>query len=1707
MKKLYLILLFLFFACGVFSQNYDYGNQWVNFNQQYFKIKLGSEGIYHLDAGLMNSSGININSIDCRNFQIFIKGQEQYIHVDDGNGNNILDGNDYIEFYANKNDASFDSSMYQQTNFLLNPWLSVTQDTAAAFLTWNSSTNNKRFTIQNDTSFSSYTPAQWFYSLSVNTNRTGGYFVGGYNVIGQVDSRFTPCEGWTDYGPSNGNSKTIEVQTPNLYSSGGPTQICATYIGSSANNQLLSHPLGDHHFKMSWKDRFNNLNLLRDTTFWGYKAFKDQATINSALLDDTLEFSFESINHSVYTTNYSRTGYFSVYYPRSYVLNNVNSIMMFVPDALSPLTKTYAKFNLTNIQGGSNFKAYDLTNGNIFYPVTAGASIEFLIPNGGTKKIWLTKSSQDIVVNELKKINGSGFFKNYLSQNNIDSAFVIISSTKFINEANAYAQYKSSIPGGSYNVILADIDDLYNQFAYGINKHPKAIRNFMKFILDSANTKPRYLFLIGKSVPNHIGLLNNSYHERNSVPSWGYPCSDNLLLAGLNGTILEPAVPTGRLAATTPQQVLDYLDKVKAHDTASVSQWKKDIAHFIGGYTANDVSLFSYYMNNYKQIIEDTLFGGNVTTFTKNTSAPIQTTIPDSVINLINAGVAMVTFYGHSSNQSFDFDINDPNKFSNYGKYPLMYSNSCYTGDIHLYDTVSLSEKFVFAKDKGAIAFIGSATTGVAQFLNVLATNFYQSLSLNHYGQGIGDILKAAIVPTQNFVQTADEIEKITCMDITLHGDPSIQISKSIKPDYSINNQDVVCKLSPFGDSISLNLNVKNISRARKDSMRVLITRNFPNGSKEYYIDTIPCPYYSYLYKTNMPAKTPNGGVGLNYFSVQIDDLNEVDELDNTFNNKVENISVVISGSDIAPVYPYEFQVLPLVSNITLKASTIDPFAPSRNYIFQLDTSDSFMNPIATTTINASGGVVEWNVNVFSSTPTDSVVYFWRVSPDSTGPQNGYIWRESSFQLIDNRYGWGQSHFHQFESDKRTFVDYLKPTRRWEFSNSKNSIAVKQGFYPFWGGSILPVDLIFNYNSRLEHAASTADNGWSFFIIDTTTALFDTNTIQGTTYKFGSSNNCLCGKIVHYDFGTNNSLHPGFAQNSKSIGDSIVSLLNSVSGDKWVLGYSNNFWRGVYNNGNGGGPQFDTSFYSTLDNFGLPGTSALINLPDTQAIVFLGQRGMPPGTAHLEVGLNKKSIIDFQDTITAHWDKGFILSPIIGPAKKWNSLHWRFNSLETASQDSVRINLYGIDSSGQSHLLKVFDHNQMDFYNLDSVANAFSYPYIRLEATMKDDILRTAPQLNRWHVIYDPAPEGALAPSDGFNIVSNTLQEGDSVRIIMPFKNISDFTFKDSLAFTYWIEDINNTKFYLPTKMKRDSLYPGKVIFDTINVSTLNYYGELSLWIHVNPKNHPRYQREQTQFNNLAKVRFNVNKDATNPILDVTFDGVRIMNKDIVSAKPEILITLKDENKFLALNDTSDFEVYISAPNSNSEKRIWFCPGCSNGNSTVVLQFDSAKLPDNKCKIIYKPEFTEDGMYTLRVKGKDKSNNQSGSADFNIQFEVVNKASITQVMNYPNPFSTNTKFVFTLTGHEVPETFMIQIMTIGGKVVKEITREELGTIRIGRNITDYSWDGTDDFGDKLGNGVYLYRVVTRLNGEKIDSRNSGADQFFTKDFGKMVIIR
>ncbi|MEY2899121.1 MAG: hypothetical protein RL138_1174, partial [Bacteroidota bacterium] len=286
-----------------------------------------------------------------------------------------------------------------------------------------------------------------------------------------------------------------------------------------------------------------------------------------------------------------------------------------------------------------------------------------------------------------------------------------------------------------------------------------------------------------------------------------------------------------------------------------------------------------------------------------------------------------------------------------------------------------------------------------------------------------------------------------------------------------------------------------------------------------------------------------------------------------------------------------------------------------------------------------------------------------------------------------------------------------------------------------------------------------------------------------------------------------------------------------------------------------------------------------------------------------------------------------------------------------------------------------------------------------------------------------------------------------------------------------------------------------------LKLNSMNLVGLNTLLIELNPSNY-YHKPEQHHFNNLAKLSFLVTRDNVNPILDVTFDHQRILDGDIVSPHPEIDVRLNDENLFLILDSINVLTAWLKSPNSTTYVQQ------TSANSGLVFYPAQKGSKSNTARLKLNPSLNQDGEYKLKVQGLDRSGNLAGDLSYEIGFNVITNSSITQVMNYPNPFTTSTRFVFTLTGSVLPDYFKIQIFSVSGKMVRELTLNELGLdLHIGRNISTYAWDGTDQYGDPLGNGVYFYRVVTKLDGQNMDILSSGADAYFKSGFGKMYLMR
>lgn len=156
-----------------------------------------------------------------------------------------------------------------------------------------------------------------------------------------------------------------------------------------------------------------------------------------------------------------------------------------------------------------------------------------------------------------------------------------------------------------------------------------------------------------------------------------------------------------------------------------------------------------------------------------------------------------------------------------------------------------------------------------------------------------------------------------------------------------------------------------------------------------------------------------------------------------------------------------------------------------------------------------------------------------------------------------------------------------------------------------------------------------------------------------------------------------------------------------------------------------------------------------------------------------------------------------------------------------------------------------------------------------------------------------------------------------------------------------------------------------------------------------------------------------------------------------------------------------------------------------NTNKPLVLNdfYESDLNSFQSGKIRYQLQNLEEGPHTITFKIWDVQNNSSTTtSDF-----IVTKSAelaIKMVLNYPNPFTTRTQFFFEHNRNCEDLKVTIQVFTVSGKLAKSIQN----TINCeGFRNEGIVWDGRDDFGDKLGRGVYLYKItVTDKDNKKAE---------------------
>ena len=1690
-------LLFILMCCSVSSDAQTHSNEWINFGQKYYRIPVAQDGLYRINQSTLTYAGVTVNTIDPRQIQIFYMGEEQYIYVH-GENDGIFHSTDFIEFYGRRNTAEADEPLFSNPSQITNPNYSFFNDTSVYFLTITAGINNRRMIRETDVNFSAYATVPYVWKTS-RQDYTAAYYAGPTNAYGTSDFLYTAHEGWFDAAfsintstPGIATTITKSVPTAQAFVSGPQAEVDLKIVGAS--NYASLNP--DHHLQMQFPG--NSI----DTLYEGYTTVHVKRTVSPSLLGSTnSSFVFTLLNDLSSNADRNAVSYIQVRYPHTLNMENLGNMAFQVPAQTG--TKSLLQMSNINVGGGDSVVVYDFANKRRIRMLLDGGFYKGVVLNNSVDKdMYMSTGNQIKTISSISPIgqtNSLGYFTDYSTPSYSDVDYIIVTHSNLMYSSQQYASYRTS---RGYKVLLVDVGSLYDQFSYGIRKHPLGIKNFVSFALDNFADTIHSLFLIGKGFKAGEGPYayrkNNSIYAQTLMPSMGNPPSDNMFSTRIGNESDVPAIATGRLSAVSNADVSKYLTKVQDYESAQNApydpanpmekEWMKNVLHFAGGSSVGEGAMLESFLNVYKDSLENPNFGGFVRTFKKNTTDPMQQVTSDSMKTIINNGVSVMNFFGHAAGIGFDISIDNPSEYNNYKKYFFILANSCLSGDL-FQPTLTSSETFVLIENKGAIAYLGSTTNALASYLHLYSTSFNGGLARSNYGGSIGSTMQKAIARIES---PGNEYVHEIIYSMALHGDPALVINAHELPDFVLTAPAIQFNPSYISteiDSFEVKIISKNLGKAVNGSFNVELTRVFADNSVETYSQLVPATIYIDTVVFKLPVDLARG-VGVNTFTAMLDAYFAIDEWIET--NNSASTQIVITSSDIIPVYPYEFAVIPDVA-VTLIASTGNPFAPSATYSFEIDTTDTFDSPFKQTgQVTQSGGIVEWAVPFPMTSMPDSTVYFWRTS--LMGINN---WRESSFQFIPGKRGWGQAHFFQFKKDEFTRISYNRPLRNLTFDTASVWISAQTGFFDYvLNPSFQWFEEWYKINGILKGSWSCTDyngNGMKFAIFDPITIEPWVSPYNGTGY--GPYGNLHCRNYDWFDLDYFTYLGDPLQQAEWH--QRMVGLIDTVPNGHYVLAISHR---------NHNANNYPEELYLAFESIG---SGYIRTIDNNKPYMIFGKKGDPPGTADESIGMQLTSVIKNDYYLPTNFHSGIVASTIIGPASEWGSLHWRIESSEQGVwSDTTRLYVLGKTYGGNFDTLigplpPVVD--SLDILNLSQRIDAAQYPYLQLLLVTADETMLTPSQLVRWHVLYEGIPETAISPNIHYSFHKDTVQEGEYIKFSIATKNISIYDFPDSLMVDYWV--LNKSNQVVPLAInKLLKMHPsGDIIIDSISFSTINLSGMNSLWVEFNPVNTGTQQYDQLElhhFNNIAQIPFYVGKDNINPILDVTFDGVRILDGDIVSARPNIQVMLKDENKYLLLTDTTTFKVFIKKPGSDLE-RIYF----KKDGQDQMYFYPSSSSSNNVARIEFPAAFPVDGEYKLRVQAADMSQNESGDIDFIINFKIVNRSTITEVMNWPNPFSTRTHFVFVLTGSMVPDYFKIQIMTITGKVVREIDISELGPVHIGRNITQYAWDGRDQFGDQLANGVYLYRVVTKISGQDIELSPTEASQYFTKEFGKMVLIR
>ncbi len=1428
MRKYVLGLILLFFAISASSQTYN--NEWINFSKTYYKFKVGSNGLYRINQQALSSLGLA--AVPAEQFQLWRNGAEVPVYTSVFSG--VMGSSDFIEFYAQVNDGKPDKQLYKYDSLQMNDKLSLYTDTSAYFLTVNTGSNKRLLNLYNDVAgnvLSAETGFNYSFQKNYKSKQNAGYSVDYGELL--YSASYETGEGWTSIDVPPGSFLSSDAIFPD--NAGGTATLDAVIAGNSAVLRSVKLKI--------------NGTVFVDTLLNGFNIKRFHVT-NIPLSTFTFgAANIEFVNAGFGSDKIVVAG-LELKYPHTYNFEGRSQFTFELPAGPAKYLEI-GNFNF----GSTAPVLLDLNNNTRIAGNVNGSTVRFAIPAVALTRSFVLLNTEPANIKSVQNFTTRNFVNYALAAN--QGNYVIISHPLLFNDGagnnniDNYRAYRSSAAGGNYNVLVADVTQLIDQFAFGIKHHPAAIRNFAEYALANFTNAPQYFYLIGKGLTYPELKAHESDQNIDKlalVPTFGSPASDNLLLAQRTGSYAQISI--GRLSAISGTEVGDYLNKVKQFELAQNAGpqtnankgWMKNVAQITGA--IDDVSLanlINFFMDAYKQTMADTSFGGNVYSFNKNSGQYTAVGSDKTIDDLFSEGMSYLTYFGHSSPNTLEFNLDNPQNYNNSGKYPLIMVNGCNTGNLFLFDTLrpiskgTISEKYIFASGKGSIGFIADTHFGLPQQLNFFTEQFDANLSNYMYGQPIGNIMRNSMQYMIN-TYTNDYASRIHAEEITFHGDPVIKLNPFTKPDYTIEDSLITFDpgvISLADEQVTITAKVLNIGKAINDSINILVQHQLPDNTIEVlatrrikatlYEDTIHIPM-----QIN-PLKVK----GLNKIIVTIDQQNEVSELSETNNTVTKNFTVL--DNEIRPVFPYEYSVVGNSGSLVLYGSTANPLSVAKTYIMEMDTTRLFNSAaMVVRNVTDSGGAIKFIPGI---SLVDSTVYYWRLT---TAPATAASrWLGSSFTYINNSPsdGYAQAHYFQHSDDSFQSMNLDSVGRKFIFDNKLRKLFIRTGLAPYYGWDQININVD---NDQLDLFGCTYS--LQFVVYNPLTLKpwrnYNMNATEG---RYHSSRVCqnsatsdTTRAFFEYVYSTSNSrkyamdfidsIPAGYIVSVTNLNQTgNTTFISQWKADTLLFGSGKSLWH-----------KFHQVGMHQIDNF-------TTNLP----FLFLFKKGDTinfPVRQHVGVAVNAQITDTF--LLSGKTVSGSVNSPWLGPVKTWKNFKWDTTGSSLTNQSYYDI--IGQDINGDQSWL-----GSVRYLQDTSLAfiDASVYPKLKLQMNNSDLQNATPDQLKYWILTSDNYPEGALSPNLYLEF-ADTLHTIDSLKLKVAFRNISQEAF-DSIKVRLTITGANGVQQVfdnLAFGARIKPLAAGDTAIISYALPLTGLVGNDEIKLEVNPDHD---QPEQFHFNNI----------------------------------------------------------------------------------------------------------------------------------------------------------------------------------------------------------------------------------------------------------------